>query len=231
MNSNEKMDFPNGVVAVFAKTPRRGAVKTRLQPLLGEDGALSLHKSLIQFVFNNLEAAGLCPVEFWVAVGDGTLEGDSLHEDVFTSICNIRNIFEQAAGDLGARMAGCARQVLQRAEYVVLVGADCPSVDADYLRCALGHLEAGADIVIGPAEDGGYVLLGLRGVPDCLFAEMPWGTADVLETTRARLRADGLGWIELEPRWDVDRPEDLPRWEALRRSAAEREGGGGVAVG
>ena len=83
------------------------------------------------------------------------------------------------------------------------------------------------DIVIGPAEDGGYVLLGLRGVPDCLFAEMPWGTADVLETTRARLRADGLGWIELEPRWDVDRPEDLPRWEALRRSAAEREGGGG----
>jgi glycosyltransferase A (GT-A) superfamily protein (DUF2064 family) len=63
------------------------------------------------------------------------------------------------------------------------------------------------------------VLLGLRAVPDCLFTDMPWGTADVMETTRARLRAEGLEWVELEPRWDVDRPEDLPRWEALRRGA------------
>lgn len=216
MNSKEKMEFPRGVVAVFAKTPRRGAVKTRLQPLLGEEGALSLHKSLIQFVFSTLDAAALCPLELWVAVGDGTLEGDSLHEDVFVSICNIKNIISQTEGDLGMRMATCAHQVLQRADYVVLVGADCPSVDADYLRRALAHLEAGADIVIGPAEDGGYVLLGLRCVPDCLFTQMPWGTAEVMATTRARLLAEGREWVELEPRWDVDRPEDLPRWEALR---------------
>lgn len=216
MNSKEKHQFPDGVVALFAKTPRRGAVKTRLQPLLGEDGALSLHKSLIQFVFCTLDAAALCPVEFWVAVGEGTAEGDSLHEDVFTSFCNSRNIYAQAEGDLGARMASCAQQVLQRATYVVLVGADCPSVDADYLRRALGHLAAGADIVIGPAEDGGYVLLGLRSTPACLFREIPWGTADVLAVTRTRMREEGLGWVELEPRWDVDRPEDLPRWEALR---------------
>ena len=219
MNIKEKIDYSRGVVALFAKTPRRGAVKTRIQPLLGEDGALSLHKSLIQFVFKSLDEAALCRVELWVAVGDGSLEGDSLHEEVFTSICNIRNIKAQSEGDLGVRMATCARLVLQRADYVVLVGADCPSVDADYLRRALGHLDAGADIVIGPAEDGGYVLLGLRAVPDCLFIDMPWGTADVMETTRARLLAQGLGWVELEPRWDVDRPEDLPRWEALRRSA------------
>jgi rSAM/selenodomain-associated transferase 1 len=218
MNIKGKMDFTRGVVALFAKTPRRGAVKTRIQPLLGEDGALSLHKSLIQFVFNRLDGAGLCPVELWVAVGDGRLEGDSLHEEVFTSICNIKNIKAQSEGDLGVRMATCARQVLQRADYVVLVGADCPSVDADYLRRALGHLEAGADIVIGPAEDGGYVLLGLRTVPGCLFEDVPWGTARVLETTRANLLAQGLEWVELEPRWDVDRPEDLPRWEALRRA-------------
>lgn len=218
MNMKEKMEYSRGVLAVFAKTPRRGAVKTRMQPLLGEDGALSLHKSLIQFVFKSMEAAALCPVELWVAVGDGSLEGDSLHEKVFTSICNIKNIFMQSEGGLGVRMATCARQVLQRASYVVLVGADCPSVDADYLRRALGHLEAGADIVIGPAEDGGYVLLGLRSVPDCLFEDVPWGTAQVLEKTRANLLAQGLGWVELEPRWDVDRPEDLPRWEALRRA-------------
>jgi len=134
MNIKEKMVYSRAVVAVFAKTPRRGAVKTRLQPLLGEEGALSLHKSLIKFVFRSLDEAALCPVELWVAVGDGSLEGDSLHEETFTSICNIRNINKQEEGDLGTRMGRCARQVLQRAEYVVLVGADCPSVDAGYLQ-------------------------------------------------------------------------------------------------
>ncbi len=216
MNEKEKMAFPQAVTAVFAKTPRRGAVKTRLQPLLGEEGALSLHKSLIQYVFRNLEAAALCPLEFWVAVGDGSLEGDSLHEEVFTTICNIKNIYRQAEGDLGARMADCARQVLQRADSVVLVGADCPAVDGAYLQQALQHLQDGADIVFGPAEDGGYVLLGLRQVPDCLFVDMPWGSEQLMQITRERLRAAGLDWVELEPRWDVDRPEDLPRWEALR---------------
>jgi len=216
MNEKEKMRFPQAVTAIFAKTPRRGAVKTRLQPLLGEDGALSLHKSLIQFVFRNLEAAALCPVEFWVAVGDGSLEGDSLHEEVFTSICNVKDIYRQAEGDLGARMADCARRVLQRADSVVLVGADCPAVDGVYLQQALQHLQSGADIVFGPAEDGGYVLLGLRQVPDCLFVDMPWGSEQLMQITRERMRAAGLDWVELAPRWDVDRPEDLPRWEALR---------------
>lgn len=216
MNEKGKMPFPSAVTAIFAKTPRRGAVKTRLQPLLGEDGALSLHKSLIQFVFRNLEAAALCPVEFWVAVGDGSLEGDSLHEDVFTSICNIKDIYRQVEGDLGARMADCARRVLQRADSVVLVGADCPAVDGAYLQQALQHLQSGADIVFGPAEDGGYVLLGLRQVPDCLFVDMPWGSEQLMQITRERMRAAGLDWVELAPRWDVDRPEDLPRWEALR---------------
>jgi hypothetical protein len=216
MNEKRKMPFPEAVTAVFAKTPRRGAVKTRLQPLLGEEGALSLHKSLIQFVFRNLEAAALCPLEFWVAVGDGSLEGDSLHEEVFTTICNINNIYRQEEGDLGARMADCARRVLQRADSVVLVGADCPAVDGAYLQQALQHLQDGADIVFGPAEDGGYVLLGLRQVPDCLFVDMPWGSEQLMQITRERLRAAGLDWVELEPRWDVDRPEDLSRWEALR---------------
>ncbi len=216
MNEKRKMPFPEAVTAVFAKTPRRGAVKTRLQPLLGEEGALSLHKSLIQFVFRNLEAAALCPLEFWVAVGDGALEGDSLHEEVFASICNVKDIYKQADGDLGARMADCARQVLQRAHSVVLVGADCPAVDGAYLQQALQHLQDGANIVFGPAEDGGYVLLGLRHVPDCLFVDMPWGSEQLMQITRERMRAAGLSWVELEPRWDVDRPEDLPRWEALR---------------
>jgi hypothetical protein len=73
--------------------------------------------------------------------------------------------------------------------------------NGDYDRCLRlidGAMEAGADIVIGPAEDGGYVLLGLRGVPDCLFADMPWGTAEVMATTRARLRAEGLGFGRYE---------------------------------
>jgi len=216
MNIIGKIDFPRGVLAVFAKQPQRGKVKTRLQPLIGEDAALAVHNALIRYVFCNLQKASLCQVEFWVAVPDELPISDVLHDKVFTSICNIKDIHIQIGADLGIRMAGCASAALQRADYVVLVGADCPSVDADYLRQALRHLDAGVDIVIGPAEDGGYVLLGLRKVPECLFKDVPWGSAEVLEVTRARLRQEGLAWVELEPRWDVDRPEDLARWEALR---------------
>ena len=100
-------------------------------------------------------------------------------------------------------MADCARRVLQRSSCVVLVGADCPAVDGAYLQQALQHLREGAQIVFGPAEDGGYVLLGLRQVPDCLFSDMPWGSPQLMQISRERMRAAGLDWVELEPRWEA----------------------------
>ena len=108
-------------------------------------------------------------------------------------------------------MAHTAKHALERASHVILVGADCPSVDGDYVRQAIKQLQEGASVVLGPAEDGGYVLLGLSQIPDGLFIGVDWGSDKVLAQTRNNLLAAGVDWVELEPKWDVDRPEDLVR--------------------
>ncbi len=217
MNYKDKNSkkFPRGTLALYAKEPVRGKVKTRMQGLLGVEGALSLHKALINYVFHNLASAQLCPIQVWVAAIDENASLNKEHDDMFLSLCNKKDIYWQSGFDLGARMAFSARQALKHSDYVVLVGADCASVDAVYLEQALQVLESGEEIVIGPAEDGGYVLLGLRSVPDCLFENVPWGEAEVLAATRRNLLEAGLRWHELAPRWDVDRPEDLVRLQSL----------------
>jgi rSAM/selenodomain-associated transferase 1 len=218
MNLKENYDykFPSACVALFAREPSPGRVKTRMQPLLGELGALSLHNTLISYVFNNLKQNDLCPIEFWIAGDEASSEVKKSPDKVFLSICNLNNIYWQKGADLGMRMQQAASSVLDRAAYVVLIGADCASVDAGYLEQALALLEKGESVVIGPADDGGYVLLGLRIVPEYLFIDVPWGTERVMELTRSRLAAAGQHWVELEPRWDVDRPEDLPRLAGLQ---------------
>ena len=94
--------------------------------------------------------------------------------------------------------------------------ADCPALTADHLRAAADALRGGADVVVCPAEDGGYVLIGTRKAEPALFSVMPWSTAEVMAETRRRLNALGLVWQELVTRWDVDGPADLDR---LRESA------------
>jgi hypothetical protein len=100
----------------------------------------------------------------------------------------------------------------------VLIGTDCPAMNADYLRRACRYLDAGSAVVLGPAEDGGYVLIAARTCDRRLFSDIPWSSDRVLQLTRARLRALKLPYKELDTLWDVDRPEDLRRW--LGKSAS-----------
>jgi hypothetical protein len=101
-------------------------------------------------------------------------------------------------------------RALRGAERAVLIGADCPALTPAYLREAIAALE-GADVVLGPARDGGYVLVGARRVAPALFDGIAWGSSRVLDEQRACLRALGWRWSELATLWDVDRPEDLER--------------------
>jgi glycosyltransferase A (GT-A) superfamily protein (DUF2064 family) len=106
------------------------------------------------------------------------------------------------------------------AEYsgVILVGSDCPGIDPDYLKQAAAALHT-VPVVVGPANDGGYVLLGARVISENLFSGIAWGTDQVLAQTQRALARVGLQWIELPRLTDIDRPEDLPIWEAIRRKA------------
>ncbi len=112
------------------------------------------------------------------------------------------------------RMHGAFSASLRDAERVVLIGSDCPEFDPDYLEAAFGAL-AQQDAVLGPAVDGGYVLIGLRTAAALLFEDIAWGTPQVLQTTRDRLHRLGWRWTELPPRHDIDEPGDLQRFPRL----------------
>jgi rSAM/selenodomain-associated transferase 1 len=120
---------------------------------------------------------------------------------------------EQGSGDLGERMLDAARRALTRAEAVILLGSDCAALGVQDLREASSVLAEGRDAVLGPVEDGGYYLLGLRRPAAELFDGIEWSTSTVLGETRRRLAALRWHCHELPTRWDVDRPDDYRRMQ------------------
>lgn len=194
---------------MFAKAPVPGQVKTRLQPVLSADEATRLYKGMLLHVWRMANSSGLCPVELWAA-------SDPDHP-YFCALPGNPQVRLQQGVDLGQRMKNAAEQTLKFASSVVIIGGDCVSLDADYLHQALDTLTQGKSIVIGPARDGGYVLLGLTKVDDRLFSDMPWGSSEVMRLTRQRMYDAGTDWTELPVRWDVDRPEDLVNLDGLLR--------------
>lgn len=191
-------------ILIFAKLPRAGSVKTRLIPALGADGAARLAQRMLRHTATEALAAALGPVELCVSPspGDPGWSEQGLPEGLEWS--------DQGDGDLGERLARAAERSLGRGAPVLLIGTDCPEMDAIHLRAASQTLTL-ADAVMAPAADGGYVLLGLNRFDASLFRNIAWSTASVAGATLARLRA--LAWrVELLPvRHDIDEPEDLPR--------------------
>lgn len=192
-------------VVVFAKAPDPGKVKTRLAPHIGEGPAAVLAARLALRTVATATGANIGDVELWCAP-------DTVHP--FFDLCRRRHgvsLHRQVGEDLGARMSHALRSALQRAPAAILIGSDIPTLSAEDLRDAASALAGNSDVVLGPAEDGGYWLLGLRDVEDAIFADMPWGGRDVLRRTREECRA--LRWrvAEAATRWDVDRPEDFER--------------------
>jgi rSAM/selenodomain-associated transferase 1 len=201
------VEFPNGRLLIFAKAPVLGRVKTRLIPALGADGAAALHERLCHAALAQATAARLAPVELWC-------HPDTRH--AFFTACRAMygvELHEQRGADLGARMHNAFDHAFESSRYAVTIGTDCPDLTVGDLQNAFRALEDGYDAVLGPAVDGGYVLIGLsRPVPD-LFTEIDWGSDRVLAQTRARLADLDLRAKELPPRHDIDRPEDLVRME------------------
>lgn len=202
-------EFPDARLLIFAKAPVPGRVKTRLAGRLGARGAAELYKRLLRRTLGIARAARLCPVELWCAP-------DARHG--FFADCRrdygVR-LRRQRGGDLGRRMNHALNRALAGKAYAVLIGGDCASLGAAELRQALARLAAGTGAVLGPAADGGYLLVGLRRPCPALFRGIAWSTPTVLAATRRRLDRAGLAWMELPAGWDVDTPADLRR---LRRS-------------
>jgi len=208
--------YPTGRLLVFAKAPVPGRVKTRLMPRLDAIACARLQRWLILRTLKTATDAALCPIELWCAP-------DCSHP--FFRECARRFQVETRAqqGDhLGVRMHFALSTTLAHAEFALIIGCDCPALDSQYLAEAIKGLTDDVPVILGPAEDGGYVLIGVRcttligarHTPLELFEGIKWGTSAVLDQTRERLRSLGWRWRELAPQWDLDRPGDLVRFAA-----------------
>ena len=123
--------------------------------------------------------------------------------------------FPQSGEDLGQRMGRAALEALDRHRRVLLIGVDCPMLAPSHLEQSFRWLDGGMEAVLGPAEDGGYVLLGLKRWHELLFEGHAWGGDTVADTTREALRLIGWRWRELPVLWDLDRPDDLTQFLKL----------------
>ena len=210
--------FPHYHLLVMSKAPVLGRVKTRMQPHLSQQQSLGLHTALTQHCLSDWLEASVCPVNIWVGGHIDVFERDVV---VPLKRDNVRPIRQQPEGDLGARMSFAVQESLSDdAKGIILVGTDCPFVDAAYITSAITALEQGSDVVIGPANDGGYVLMGMRHYCPTLFTDIQWGSDTVLETTEARISSLGLSYHKLAPQVDIDLASDLKYLSELNHAGA-----------
>jgi len=192
-------------VAIFAKAPVAGFAKTRLIPRLGERGAADLQRKLIERAVRVAVEAGLGPISLWCL--------PNRDHEVFTTLERRHHVELQDQlkdADLGARMHH-AFVTLAQTRPVLLMGTDCVALTPRHLERSAELLCGHVGAVIIPVEDGGYILIGLKRPSFELFADMPWGHANVMARTRAKAKEAGLTLAELPPLWDIDRVADYER--------------------
>ncbi len=195
-------------LVIFMRYPEPGKAKTRLIPVLGRQRAAYLHRQMAEHTLSRamqLKNNHSVSVEIHYEGGSKTLMKKWLGANL--------SFRRQSKGDLGSRLSQAFRNALQDGiERAVIIGTDCPGLTAGLLQSAFNTLTQG-DVVIGPANDGGYYLIGLRRLIPELFSDIPWGTDKVLERTLDIAVDLGLWPALMEPLDDVDRPEDLHIWK------------------
>lgn len=192
-------------VGVMARAPSAGG-KTRLASHLSAARLRALRSALLA---DTLQALAECPDVFMFFTPDEA-------EPELASICDARvRRVPQVGGDLGARMLAAIRHLLEVCGYdaAVLVGSDIPLFTADHLREAATTLQSSDGIVLGPADDGGYYLIGMTRVRAALFENIPWGTGTVLTDTLRAADRIGIDARLVRGAYDVDTIDDLRRLE------------------
>ncbi len=200
----------NQHLIIFTRYPEPGKTKTRLIPALGTEGAANLQRQMTEHTISqakNLQKIIDISLEIRFVGGNSQLMQDWLGYDLVYQ--------SQGEGDLGKRMERSLSNAFQAgAQYIVIIGTDCPNVNAQVLTTAFEELQQ-CDLVLGPAVDGGYYLIGLQQPVPELFTNIDWGTAQVLQQTVEISHLLNLSVVYLPTLADIDRPEDLPIWEKI----------------
>lgn len=201
----------SAAIAIMAKAPVAGLAKTRLIPALGAVGAARAQRQFIAQSLHTAQQAALGGITLWCAP-------DAQHRQ-FRAIQKHFKIdcLAQSEGDLGARMRRCAELhfAQEDARPLLIIGTDCAMLSPGHLQEAARSLLA-HDACLIPAEDGGYVLLGLKKMIPEVFSDVQWSTAQVLSQTLTRLRLAGASVAQLPALWDIDEPADWLRWQKMQ---------------
>src|SRR5919202_1795391 len=194
---------------IFTRYPEPGKTKTRLIPVLGEEGAATLQRQMTEHKLaevRKLQAFHPLSIEVHFAGGNEQLMQDWLGSNIIYR--------RQSEGDIGCRMASAFQASFGTGmNRVVLIGSDCPDLNAYLLAQAFQALEQ-HDLVLGPAQDGGYYLIGLHQLFPELFTGISWSTAEVLKQTQSIAQKIELAVAYLPLLSDIDRPEDLSVWNS-----------------
>jgi rSAM/selenodomain-associated transferase 1 len=207
------MSFPNQgekkdrLLGIFAKEPVAGKVKTRLVPPLSAGEAAELYNISLRETVARMTEAGFCPAIFF-----------SGRRSFFQRNFSGLPLFPQGEGDLGERMERAfGRQLKRGFRKMVIIGTDSPDLPPGIIKKAFASLDT-EEVVVSPARDGGYVLIGESCHHPELFFGIPWSTGEVLAMTRHRARQKGLRYLELEGWEDIDDAASLERF--LQRTPA-----------
>ncbi len=190
---------------IFTRYPQIGKTKTRMIPALGKDGAAKLQRRLTEHTLMNVENLSNINLQVHFSEGNQQLMQEWLGDNL--------EYIEQVQGDLGLKMQSAFEASFKnKMRRVVIIGIDCPDVNNDLINEAFTKLEE-VDLVLGPAADGGYYLIGLSRLIPELFININWGTSEVFRQTQKVVSTLALKYYHLPILADVDRPEDLSIWE------------------
>lgn len=186
----------NNTLIVFVKNPIPGRVKTRLAKDIGDEKAIWVYRKLLECTADAIRS---------LAINKAVWYGDHINED---DLWNGLGKHQQSEGDLGQRMAAAFEKSFEQATKVCIIGSDCPQLSTEILEEAFVSLDK-HDFVIGPAEDGGYYLLGMNSFSPSVFKSVEWSTSQVFQQTIAHITAMGASYHTLEVLRDIDDLSDL----------------------
>lgn len=195
------MKTPNKHLIVFVKAPVPGQCKTRLTPLLGEHKACEFYKSMVNNCLEEISDLSNVTISIhaYPDLANPFIQKTSHHYGFDMQV--------QQGNDLGERMFLAMQQALKASSHVVLIGTDCPSMSKRYIECAFNALHQ-HDIVFGPADDGGYVLLGANKITAEIFNNISWSTDQVLQQSISQTDELNYKIKLLDTLQDIDTPED-----------------------
>jgi uncharacterized protein len=208
MSIKDKNPPSQECLLIFARYPAPGQVKTRLIPALGADGAASLYRQMVEHTLQQARALGQIrpiSIEIWFTGGSQASMQDWLGQDLIYEL--------QPLGDLGDRLSYAFQATFNKGNTsAVIIGTDCPELNPAILAQAFSALHYN-ELILGPAKDGGYYLIGLQKLIPELFRGISWSTPAVFQQTDNIAGILNLTRAYLRPLSDIDVPQDLAIWE------------------